>query len=120
MGSLSITAINAREDKFLYLGGPLMAGLTIMFISTLSSLFIPARFVKTLSAIENLWLYGGLALFSGYVLYDTQKLMSRARKYHGLGQLHRVDYVNESIGIYMDVINIFYRLVIILSNGNRK
>jgi growth hormone-inducible transmembrane protein len=120
MGALSFTAMNAKEDKFLYIGGPLMAGLTILVLSSFVGMFLPARFVTTLSLIDAFWLYGGLAIFSGFVLYDTQKLMARAKINASRGVLERVDYINESISLYMDIINIFIRLVQILSNSSKK
>jgi len=120
MGALSFTAMNAKEDKFLYIGGPLMAGLTILVLSSFAGMFLPAQFARTLSVIEGLWLYGGLALFSGFVLYDTQKLMAKAKIYASNGILEQVDHMNDSISIYMDIINIFIRLVMILSNSNKK
>ncbi len=62
----------------------------------------------------NFWLYGGLALFGAYVLYDTNLLMNRARN------SDYFDPINESFSIYLDAINIFVRLVIILSNNKKK
>jgi FtsH-binding integral membrane protein len=120
MGALSFTAMKAKEDKFLFLGGPLLAGLTVIVLSSIVGMFLPVAFVRTLSLIESLWLYGGLAIFCGFVLYDTQKLMTKARIHASNGTLERVDHMNDSISIYMDVINIFIRLVMILSNGNNR
>eukprot|EP01080_Neovahlkampfia_damariscottae_P002289 gene2289-2462_t len=121
VSALSFTAMNAKEDRFLSLGGPLMVGLTIVFLSGLTTMFLPARFVTTLSIMEKLWLYGGLAVFSGLMLYDTQKLMARANyRYQIQSQLPPPDYVNESIGIYLNIINIFVRMVMILSNSSNK
>lgn len=62
----------------------------------------------------NFWLYGGLGLFGAYVLYDTNIIMNHAR--------HSVNFdpINESFKIYMDAINIFVRLLIIISNRKNK
>jgi len=120
MGALSFTAINAKEDKFLFLGGPLLAGLTVLVLSSFVGMFLPARFITTLSLIDSFMLYGGLAIFSAFILYDTQKLMAKAKLYAANGILEKVDYMNESIHIYMDIINIFVRLVQILSNNKKK
>jgi len=121
VSALSFTAMNAKEDRFLSLGGPLMVGLTIVFLSGLTSMFLPARFVTTLSIMEKLWLYGGLAVFSGLMLYDTQKLMARANYRHQIqSNLPPPDYINESIGIYLNIINIFVRMVMILTNSSNK
>ena len=62
----------------------------------------------------NFWLYGGLALFGGYVLYDTSVLMNRANNSPSF------DPINESFKIYLDAIQIFIRLLIIFSNSKKK
>ena len=59
-------------------------------------------------------IYGGLILFSMFLLYDTQKIVQKAEN-----SLH-FDPINESMGIYMDTINIFIRMASILAGGNRK
>jgi FtsH-binding integral membrane protein len=127
VGALSFTAMNAREDRFLALGAPLMAGLAVVFLSGLTAMFLPARFAKTLSVMENIWLYGGLLVFGGMMLYDTQKLMAKAKvreDVEGYGNnrslIGRPDFINESIGIYLNIINLFIRMVMILQNGQNK
>jgi FtsH-binding integral membrane protein len=128
---LSWVAMNAREDRFLYLGGPLMAGLCVLIVASLSSMLLPARFQRTLSILEALTMYGGLALFGAFILYDTQKLMFRAREYEAAKTLYirqagpnahipQPDYVSQSIGLYLDFINIFIRMLYILGNSNRR
>lgn len=61
----------------------------------------------------NIQLYGGLALFSAYVLYDTQKIMYNAKT------MKIYDPINNSIGVYLDAINIFIRFAQILG-GSKK
>ena len=46
-------------------------------------------------------LYGGLLLFGGFVLYDTQKIL------HNAQMKFRFDPMGESIGMYLDAIIIF-------------
>ena len=68
---------------------------------------------------ENLWLWGGLAVFGGFTLYDVQKILHHAR----LAErgLIRRDAVNESISLELDFLNIFIRMVQILGmQGNRR
>ncbi|KAJ3393448.1 hypothetical protein HDU84_001938 [Entophlyctis sp. JEL0112] len=120
VGSLSYIAATSKSDRFLYMGGPLFAGLCIVALSSLSTIFLHAT-SAALPFLHSLSLYGGLAVFGGFVLYDTQKVIKH-------GQLAsqgaaRRDPVNESIGLYLDFINIFVRLVQILSmsgSGNRR
>ena len=64
------------------------------------------------AALYNINLYFGLALFSAYLLYDTQKIMYRAKTDV------RYDPINQSIHVYLDAINLFTRFVQIF--GNKK
>ncbi len=64
--------------------------------------------------------YGGLILFGGFLLYDTQKIISKAERHPVGWGAPPFDPVNASIGIYMDTINIFIRIVSILAGGNRR
>ncbi|KAI9603193.1 hypothetical protein H4Q26_002510 [Puccinia striiformis f. sp. tritici PST-130] len=110
---------DCQNDKFLYLGGPLLAGVSVVALSSLAPLVLPVTAARTLMLTESISLYGGLAVFSGFVLYDTQKILN-----HGLlvqqGRM-KPDPVNESVGLIMDSINIFIRMVQILSmQSNRK
>ena len=67
MGSLSTVAYNAPSEQFLKWGGPLAVGLGGMMGISLLSLLYPGS-----AALHSIWLYGGLALFSAFVLYDVQ------------------------------------------------
>ncbi|KAE8267575.1 hypothetical protein A4X09_0g4771 [Tilletia walkeri] len=103
VGSLCYVGATARDGQFLYLGGPLLAGVTVVALSSLSPLVLPATAVRTLAATEAISLYGGLAVFSGFVLYDTQKILNHAKM--AQRGLIRPDPLRESIGLELDVIN---------------
>lgn len=119
MGSLAVVGATAKQEKYLYLGGPLLAGVAIIAASGFAPLVLPATAVRTLAFTENLWLYGGLALFGGFTLYDVQKVQYHARLAQA-GVIRR-DAVNESIALELDFLNIFIRMVQILSmNQNRR
>jgi FtsH-binding integral membrane protein len=113
VGGLSLIAATAPSEKFLNMGGPLAIGLGVVFASSIGSAFLPPTTKLGLS-LYSMSIYGGLILFSMFLLYDTQKIVQKAE--HSL----HFDPINESIGIYMDTINIFIRLASILSGGNRK
>ncbi|KKA28567.1 hypothetical protein TD95_002918 [Thielaviopsis punctulata] len=118
MGSLSVVGATAKQDKYLYIGGPLLAGAAIVAASGLAPLVIPATAVRTLAFTENMWLYGGLALFGGFTLYDVQKVLHHARMAER-GMMTR-DPVNESISLELDFINIFIRMAQILAMQNQR
>lgn len=120
MGSIAFVGATAKQEKYLYLGGPLLAGVAIVALSGLAPLVIPATAARTLMWTENIWLYGGLAVFGGFTLYDVQKILHHAR----LSErgLMRPDPVMESISLELDFINIFVRMVQILAmqQGRRR
>ncbi|EIM83445.1 uncharacterized protein STEHIDRAFT_63071 [Stereum hirsutum FP-91666 SS1] len=118
VGSLSYVGATAKNDKYLYMGGPLLAGVTVVALSSLAPMALPLG-MRGLAIAESISLYGGLAVFSGFVLYDTQKILNHAR----LAERGVIpaDPMKESISLELDMINIFIRLVQILSmSGNRK
>ena len=63
----------APSEKFLTMGGPLAMGFGVVLVSSLGTAFLP----PTTALGAGLWsvaLYGGLILFGGFILYDTQKV----------------------------------------------
>ncbi|KAJ2902860.1 hypothetical protein MKZ38_000054 [Zalerion maritima] len=119
MGGLSVVGATAREDKYLYIGGPLMAGACIVIASGLAPLVIPATAGRTLAMMEKVWLYGGLAVAGGFTLYHVQAVQARARACQA--GLLKKDPVNEAIGFELDFLNIFIRMVyILMARDNRR
>ncbi|KAH9486370.1 Growth hormone-inducible transmembrane protein [Psilocybe cubensis] len=119
VGSISYVGATATNDKYLNLGGPLLAGVTVVALSSLAPMLLPSMGMRSLMIAESISLYGGLALFGGFVLYDTQKILKHAR----LAEqgIMKADPIKESISLELDMINIFIRLVQILAmQGNRK
>lgn len=119
MGSLAFVGATAKQEKYLYLGGPLLAGVALVAVSGFAPLVLPATAARTLMWSERIWLYGGLAVFGGFTLYDVQKVLYHARAAER--GLVRKDVVNESISLELDFLNIFIRMVQILGmRGNNR
>lgn len=119
MGALSVVGATAKQEKYLYIGGPLLAGAALVAASGLAPLVVPATAMRTLAFTENIWLYGGLAVFGGFTLYDVQKVLHHARLAQA-GVMRR-DVVNESIALELDFLNIFVRMVqLLMMNQNRR
>jgi len=112
VGALSYVGSTAKNDTYLKLGGPLLAGITVVMFSSLAPMVLPLG-IRGLAISEAISLYGGLALFGGFVLYDTQKILQHARLI-AEGRL-KSDPIKESIALELDMINIFIRLVQILT-----
>lgn len=120
MGSISFVGATAKQEKYMYIGGPLLAGAALVAVSGFAPLILPATAIRTLAFTENIWLYGGLAVFGGFTLYDVQKVLYHARLAER-GVIKK-DPVNESISLELDFLNIFIRMVQILmmQQGRRK
>ncbi|XP_012256570.1 growth hormone-inducible transmembrane protein-like [Athalia rosae] len=121
VGGLSTVAVCAPSDKFLYMGGPLAIGLGVVFVSSLGSMFLSPTTVLG-AGLHSMALYGGLILFSGFLLYDTQRIIKNAQIHPvaPLAQMRPYDPINNAISIYLDTVNIFIRILTILAGGGGR
>ncbi|KAM4836010.1 LOW QUALITY PROTEIN: growth hormone-inducible transmembrane protein-like [Thomomys bottae] len=119
VGGLSTVAMCAPSEKFLNMGAPLGVGLGLVFVSSLGTMFLPPNTVAG-ATLYSVAVYGGLLLFSMFLLYDTQKVIKHAEIAPVYGQ-NKYDPINSMLGIYMDTLNIFMRVATMLATGgNRK
>uniref|UniRef100_A0A5B6ZFF4 Putative bax inhibitor 1-like n=2 Tax=Davidia involucrata TaxID=16924 RepID=A0A5B6ZFF4_DAVIN len=101
-GCFSVAAMLARRREFLYLGGLLSSGLSILFwLHFASSIFGGS------AAIFKFELYFGLLVFVGYMVVDTQDIIEKAH----LGDL---DYVKHALTLFTDFVAVFVRILIIM------
>ncbi|KAL8533152.1 hypothetical protein ACS0TY_009413 [Phlomoides rotata] len=108
-GCFSGAAMVARRREYLYLGGLLSSGLSILFwLHFASSIFGGSI------ALFKFELYFGLLVFVGYIVVDTQDIIEKAH----LGDL---DYVNHALTLFTDFVAVFVRiLIIMLKNASEK
>ncbi|XP_006903044.1 PREDICTED: growth hormone-inducible transmembrane protein-like [Elephantulus edwardii] len=119
VGGLSTVAMCAPSEKFLNMGAPLGVGLGLVLVSSLGSMFLPPTSVAG-ATLYSVAMYGGLVLFSMFLLYDTQKVIKCAEITPTYGA-QKYDPINSMMGIYMDTLNIFMRVATMLAGGtNRK
>lgn len=118
VGGLSTVALCAPSDRFLHWGGALGMGLGVVFVSSIASSFLPPTTALG-AGLASISVYGGLVLFGGFLLYDTQRIV-KAAETHPYYAVSPYDPVNHSIAIYMDTINIFIRIAMLLSGSKRK
>ena len=109
VGSFGLVAYNAPSEKFLRLGGPLALGLGGLLGTSMLSVINPGSL-----ALYNTRLYGGLAVFSAFVLYDTQMILQKAKTQSSF------DPINEAIKIYLDAVNIFIKFVEVFARSQSK
>jgi FtsH-binding integral membrane protein len=106
-GSLSLAALLAERRSMLFLGGFLLSGLNMLVMMLFFNIFLGSYMVFQLD------LYGGLLLFCGFVLFDTQLIVERYNNGDD-------DYIRHSLNLFLDFINIFRRLLIILASKEKK
>ncbi|EFA03190.1 growth hormone-inducible transmembrane protein [Tribolium castaneum] len=119
VGGLSTVAVCAPSEKFMNMGAPLAMGLGVVFAASIGSAFLPPTTALG-AGLYSISIYGGLLLFSAFLLYDTQRIVKQAETYPASPQLYGVrpyDPINASISIYLDTLNIFIRIATILASG---
>jgi len=91
----------APEGKLLSWGGPLFGGVMVMLgCGVVNMIWGP---YPVLSSIQ---LYGGLGIFTLFVAYDTQQILDDYK--NGVR-----DTVQHSIGLFIDFVAIFRRILMI-------
>ena len=100
-------AVVAKRRAYLYLGGLLGSATSLLLLLGLANMFLrtPAFFLVQL--------YGGLLLFSGYVIFDTQMILEKAE---GGSR----DVVGHAATLFLDFVAIFVRILIILLKNSKK
>ncbi|XP_026727028.1 growth hormone-inducible transmembrane protein-like [Trichoplusia ni] len=115
VGGLSTIAICAPSGEFLNMRAPLAMGLGAVFAASLASMFLPPTTALG-AGLYSLSLYGGLIVFGGFLLYDTQAIVKRA-EVHPVHSYQPYDPINSAISVYLDILNIFMRIAMIVSGG---
>ncbi|NXJ71155.1 BI1 inhibitor, partial [Rostratula benghalensis] len=98
----SLSALYARRRSFLYLGGFLLSGLTLLLLSSLVNTFVGSTWLFTAE------LYLGLMIMCGFVLFDTQLIIEKAEN-------GDKDYIWHCIDLFIDFVSIFRKLLMILA-----
>ncbi|KAJ9536513.1 hypothetical protein OSB04_un000307 [Centaurea solstitialis] len=101
-------AMLARRREYLYLGGLLSSGVSILFwLHFASSIFGGSL------AMFKFELYFGLLVFVGYMVVDTQEIIEKAH----LGDL---DYVKHALTLFTDFVAVFVRILIIMLKNSAE
>lgn len=102
-------AMLARRKEYLYLGGLLSSGVSmLLWLHFASSIFGGS------TALFKIEIYFGLLVFVGYMVVDTQDIIEKAH----FGDL---DYVKHALNLFTDFVAVFVRiLIIMLKNSAEK
>ncbi|XP_064395325.1 growth hormone-inducible transmembrane protein-like [Halichondria panicea] len=113
VGGLTLTAACAPSERYLTMSGPLSLGLGVVLVASIGGMFASPG-GALFSGLHAVYMYGGLVLFGGFLLYDTQKIIAHAERDN------HYDPVNMSMGIYLDTVNIFIRILSLLAGSGNK
>lgn len=106
MAGFSLAALKAPSASYLkatgVMTGLIFALLGAMILGLLGPMIgIPA---SILAGLKSFSLYGGLAIFSAFIAYDTQQMIDRAAS-------GDTDHVSDALNLFIDVWGVFVRLL---------
>uniref|UniRef100_A0A8C9T4S2 Transmembrane BAX inhibitor motif-containing protein 6 n=1 Tax=Scleropages formosus TaxID=113540 RepID=A0A8C9T4S2_SCLFO len=102
----TLSALYAQRRTYLFLGGVLMSGLSILFLVSLINIFTGS------AALCKAHMYIGLAIMCGFVLFDTQLIIEQA-------EMGDKDYIWHCVGLFLDFVTIFRKLMVILAMNEK-
>lgn len=109
--SFSISALVAKRRSYLYLSGFLTSSLLIFSIMNIMNIFYRS------SQLDDIYLFGSLIVFSGFVIIDTQIIIEKTIN-------GSRDFAGHAIELFLDALNIFIRILMILlkksNHGNNN
>ncbi|KAH8372240.1 hypothetical protein KR093_010702 [Drosophila rubida] len=100
--SLSLAALLAEQGKYLYLGGMLVSVINCMALLSLFNMIFKSYYVQITQ------LYVGVFVMAAFIVYDTQNIVEKCR-------LGNRDVVQHALDLFFDVLSMFRRLLIILT-----
>lgn len=108
--ALTVFSIQVKYD-FTGWGPYLLIGLLILFIYSVILIFIPRNHISyiILGAL-------GVLIFSFYIVYDTQLIIGGKHRKHEFGP---DEYIFATISLYLDIVNIFTYILMILNSIDR-
>ena len=91
---MTALSLIAKPGATLRWGVPLGGGLLVLMAAGIGSMFVPIT-SAWYPLLHNIYMYGGLALFTAYVAYDTQKMIDE----YELGQ---DDHLKHAVDLFID------------------
>jgi len=101
--SFSGAALMAPEGHYLYLGGTLVSGLSALFWMGLANIFFQSQMLFQL----HMWV--SLAVFCGFVMWDTQMIILKKRRGDN-------DFIGHSLELFIDFVQIVKNIIVLLIN----
>lgn len=105
--TLTAAALLAERGRYIFLGGLLVSILNTMALLSILNFFMQSIF------IQQTHLYVGLGVMSAFILYDTQAIIEKVR-------IGNKDCIRHSLDLFFDLISVFRRLLIILTQKEER
>ncbi|KAG7237891.1 hypothetical protein INR49_031684 [Caranx melampygus] len=102
----TLSALYATRRSYLFLGGTLMSGLSLLFLLSVVNMFFGSLM------LFKAHMYLGLIIMCGFVLFDTQLIIEKAEN-------GDKDYVWHCVDLFLDFITIFRKLMVILALNDK-
>jgi hypothetical protein len=115
MGGLSTYVLCNKDKKFNQYDSALSVFLGVSVIGSLAWMIFPQS-----KLLESFMIYGGIAMYGGFTMSDTQKMLKKIEEDINKDQGKSYDPINESLGLTLDAIGIFVRLLMILAKQEEK
>jgi len=106
-GCFTGASLMAPDGKYLYLGGTLMSGLSTLMWLGLANIFFRSQLLFQ----AHIWL--GLAVFCGFIMFDTQLIIRKAR-------MGDKDFIAHSLDLFIDFVQVFRKVLILLMQKDER
>eukprot|EP00088_Acartia_fossae_P029703 TRINITY_DN30586_c0_g1_i1.p1 TRINITY_DN30586_c0_g1~~TRINITY_DN30586_c0_g1_i1.p1 ORF type:complete len:256 (+),score=78.60 TRINITY_DN30586_c0_g1_i1:47-814(+) len=104
VAGLTAFTFQTKRD-FSSMGATLYSGLLILIGASFIHMFVGGEVTQLVMAV------GGALLFSLFIVFDTQMIMSRVSE---------EEYILATIQLYLDIINLFLEILKILNKANNR
>lgn len=105
-GTMTALSLMAKPGATLRWGVPLGGGVLMLMALGLGSMFVPVT-SAWYPLLHSVQLYGGLAIFTAYIAYDTQKMIDEY-------EMGEDDHIKHATDLFIDFKVIFTRILTLL------
>ena len=105
-GTMTALSLLAKPGATLRWGVPLAGGMLVLMGAGVASMFVPIT-SAWYPLLHNVYLYGGLGLFTLYIAYDTQKMIDEY-------EMGEDDHLKHAVDLFLDFKMVFSRVLILL------
>jgi len=105
-GAMTALSLMAKPGSMLRLGVPLGGGMLILMACGIGGMFVPVT-SAWYPLLHNIYLYGGLTLFTLYIAYDTQNMIDEY-------EMGVDDHIKHATDLFIDFKVVFTRVMSLL------